>query len=886
MSKFSRVLITSLLAVFALAVVAPAALAQNTITLTITAPEWMSDTFTDDVFADFEAQNPGVNVVFVLAGDSMYYGGAAFSPEDHLDNVEQYANKADVLYVDSWNTSVDATRAGYFLDLSPLVTSDPGFDSSDFFPAVWQSFQWDNGIWALPISANLNVLIYKPAAFDEAGLAYPNESWTLEDFLNAAEALSRTNSRGEVTVPGFPDWGTSTLLIRALLGHGFYDDSTFPAVPSLQDPALEAMLAAWGEAQQAGYTGSNFNGSSQELPMRIEGLWSLSNNMRVQPGDETEASLLPGGVAGLSVQGLAVSRGTQNPELAYALAKYLTENVQVVNRFFGDTPARRSMVGAEDENSTMFRPELPPEVEEFRDHALENALPTSEMRFSDYITVALMSMSSDGDNLDAFTALQEAENNAITNLQVAADRRATINVFVAGPTPTPVLSAGEVAIKFTLGSNVSPLPNRQLWEQTIQQFVADDPQIGQITLETGFGGPEQFIENGADCFYVPWNAVPNLELASILNLDPFMNADPAFDQGDLIGGALAKVRRDDMTWAYPLTVQPEILWYNSTLFDEAGVPYPSQGWTVEQFNDALSSLKLDPEDEEPFSPGYGNSYILLLAAAYGGVPLDYRTDPPTVNFDDPATMDALRQVLDLAKGGYIKYTRLGDFSGGGAVGQQALYNETLSPLSWRLQQINSSSEYQDPYRITAFPRGTQYTGVAYEIGTGFISATSANPEPCYRWLSYLAEHPELFTALPVRRSAIDSFAASVSQGDALLSLYDEIDTLLQDPNTIPIATQSGGGLSLGSWILPVWLNRAMDAYVLDGGDLEAELSDAQIYADLYAECIGSIPNMSAAEVAALPEAEMRDYYEQYTDCAIRVDPRLETLFNFGTSSDE
>ena len=226
------------------------------------------------------------------------------------------------------------------------------------------------------------------------------------------------------------------------------------------------------------------------------------------------------------MQGFSVSRGTQYPEQAHALAKYLTENPVVVNRLFGDTPAWRSMVGVEPEDSNFFRPELPPEVGELRDRALENALPTSELRFSDYINSALNLMTPDGDNLDAFSALQQVESDAIANLQVAADRRDTINVFVAGPTPTPVLAAGEVALKFSLGANVSPLPNREQWELTIQQFVADDPQIGQITFDASFGGPEQYIENGADCFYVPWNSVPNMELGSVLNLDPFMDADP------------------------------------------------------------------------------------------------------------------------------------------------------------------------------------------------------------------------------------------------------------------------------------------------------------------------------------------------------------------------
>ncbi|MEP7290305.1 MAG: extracellular solute-binding protein [Chloroflexota bacterium] len=888
--KRSKALFVVLFAAFlVMLVVAPVIVAQSTITISMTAPEWMQDTFSDDVFAEFEQQHPGVDVVFVISGDSMYYGSAAFGVEEHLDGVETYAGKADVLYVDSYNLSVDATRAGYFLDLSPLVSSDSSFDSDDFFPAVWESFQWDDGIWALPVSASLNVLIYKPAAFDETGLAYPNESWTIDDFIHAVETLSVMNSRGEVTTPGFLNWGASGLLFRALLGHGFYDDTTFPAEPHFQDSELESILTTWSDAERAGFTGNNFSGTSDDVPMSINGLWSLSNNISSDPADATAAVLLPGGVAGLSVQGFGVSRGTQNPDLAYELVKYLSSNVLVANRFFGDAPARRSLVGVEVDDPNFFVPQIKPEVATLRDEALENALPASELRFSDYINSALNSMNPDGDNLDAFSALQQAENDAITNLQTAAERRETANVFVAGPTPTPVLNAGEVSIKFSIGSNISPLPNREQWEQEVQAFVADDPQVGQIVFEAGFGSPEQYIEDGADCFYVPYNLVASLDPGMVLNLDPFMDADPTFDESDFIGGALTQVRRDNMTWAYPLTVQPEVLWYDTEKFDEAGVPYPEEGWSVEQFNDALQALQIDPEDPPPFSPGYGNTYLLLLAAAYGGVPLDYRTDPPTVNFDDPASVDALRQVLDLAKAGYINYDALADFNGGGYNGQQTIYNEPLSSLSWRLQNqiVDSGGELVDPYQLTTFPRGTQFTGVAYALGTGYISAGSPNPDACYRWLTELANHPDLFTALPARRSAIGAFEESTAYGEQLADVYNEIDTLLQDPNTIPLQTQFGGGsVSLGSWILPVWLNKAMDAYVLEDADLEAELADAQMFADTYSECIADIPIIPSAELAQMGTAESTAYYEQYTDCAVRVDPSLEAMFNFGDADAE
>ena len=47
------------------------------------------------------------------------------------------------------------------------------------------------------------LVTYDQAAFDAAGLAYPNERWTIDDFANAARALTPYNADGTVATPGF-----------------------------------------------------------------------------------------------------------------------------------------------------------------------------------------------------------------------------------------------------------------------------------------------------------------------------------------------------------------------------------------------------------------------------------------------------------------------------------------------------------------------------------------------------------------------------------------------------------------------------------------------------------------------------------------------------------
>lgn len=57
-----------------------------------------------------------------------------------------------------------------------------------------------NRLLALPASGGSLALVYNKRLFDEAGLAYPSESWTTDDFLSAAKILSSGEVKG-ITVP-------------------------------------------------------------------------------------------------------------------------------------------------------------------------------------------------------------------------------------------------------------------------------------------------------------------------------------------------------------------------------------------------------------------------------------------------------------------------------------------------------------------------------------------------------------------------------------------------------------------------------------------------------------------------------------------------------------
>jgi ABC-type glycerol-3-phosphate transport system substrate-binding protein len=875
---FLFIVATALLVIGA---VAPLAAQDIPIVLSVVVPDYLADVFKPELFTQFVTDNPTIKVNLVkTSSQDMNYPSVVNAIDDHLKGVEKYVSKADVLIINGYNMSVEATRAGYFLDLTPFINADTSLNVDDFIPAIWKAYQWDGGTWALPAAANVSLLMYKPAAFDKAGLAYPDETWTMNDLSNAAEKLAVKDNKGEVKVPGFLPFGNMNAVFVSLLGQGLYDSSTVPNTPQLVNPNLEHVLDEWAKLDKE--VGHNINFGDfdpNDVPLRVDQTYLLSGLTGSEKGTWA-ASLLPGGKAALTIDGFAISGASQYPEQAYQLAKYLTSSIDVVNRFFADTPARKSLENAKSDTTINLTRNLTPEEKALVQRAIDNSLSISDLRFGNYVDAALEKMRTD--KIDAHTALQELETQANTNLQQAADLRGKLTASIATPVPTPVLNQGEVNLKFAMMSLVSPLPNQDKWDEAIKEFTDSDPQVKQVTMDTGFTNSLADTTSKYDCFYMPFNLVAgNDDLSQLTNLDPYMSADASFDKNDVVGNIMPQLQRDNKTWGFPIIIQPQILRYNQDMFEKAAVPAPEDGWSISQFNDALKSLKIKPDDKAPFMPSSGGgTYLLILMAAYGGVPLDYRTDPPTVNFTDPDAVNAIRQVLDLAKQGYLKYSRLGNFVGGfgGGGNDVPIYDEALNFLRFYISQNGAGSE-NNSYRMTTYPKGEKYIGISYDIGSAYISASSQNPEACYRWISYLGQHPNLFLGMPARRSQASSSETAATQGQDITAFYKQLDELMQNANTIAFPSPFGGGNSSpGNFLLQIWLYRVFDKYVLDNGDLDAELAQAQIYATDYQGCIANIPPFDPYK--STTQKEQLAYFKQFTDCAVKADPSLKTLFSF------
>lgn len=782
----------------------------------------MPDVFTDELFATFESEHPNVQVVVAENPSTIYYPNGDI--QNYLNQMTQYARSADVISVTNTFTPM-ATRASIVLALDPLIAADPAFDpTASYHPAVWNAFNWDMHIWALPAATTMTVLAYNPPAFDAQNVSYPRPDWTLEDYGDAARRLASYDSNGNVQAPGLAYGRVSPARVIASLASGALIGAD--GLPNFDQPELESILSAWSILTDEGVIAEDSQNNSTAMFLTDRVSFNENNSYRY--------TTLPGGNVWLEASGFAVSQGTAHPQLAYELAKYLTRD-PLLAAYYGNFPARldvsTNVSEAGPRESEVDLEFITPTLAIFNELA-EYIIPYSDRLYNSYLH--LPTIRADSDN--ARPLLQEAQLQVIEDLETAEAYSGTVQITVSEPVLPATAMPGQVILHFGMNIGSPIIPNEPLLQQFAFEFALNHPNIQEIRIEPSSAEPNQLATH-FDCFYSNENIVFDLDLANILSLDPLLNADPNFVPSDLIGNTLEQLQRDGRTWAYPLGIRPYVLRYNPAVFNQYAISQPHSDWHTDEFDTVLRSVWEQTGESTPvLEPlfGTGNTYVLMLIAAHGGLLFGYSTDPPLVNLTSAETISAVGNVLDLAREGIIGYVPLNpDRSSSILYGAPPILVDNLkSELPF-----NYSS-----YQIIGFPIGSQYRPVSYSIGTAYISVQSTDPQLCYEWIGALAQRPDLLNNFPTTLG-IPDISISVNQlGQNAGEFFDIFVSYLGMSDTIIIPERQ-------DFYETRWVNQAFDRYVLEEANLVDVLAEAQALIEAYRVCRANQPNLNDRECA-------------------------------------
>lgn len=131
----------------------------------------------------FEAQHPHIKVNITVLPD------AGFS-EKMTTALGAGQGAPDVAFFWDNNWFPEA------LDLTPYLDADDDLDPSMYFEGFWKTRAlWGDKVVGLPLGVGANFVMYNKDVFDEAGLGYPTDAWTTDDYLELAAQLSDPETR-------------------------------------------------------------------------------------------------------------------------------------------------------------------------------------------------------------------------------------------------------------------------------------------------------------------------------------------------------------------------------------------------------------------------------------------------------------------------------------------------------------------------------------------------------------------------------------------------------------------------------------------------------------------------------------------------------------------
>ena len=768
----------------------------------------------------FHQSNPSIDVRIIPLDEII-----SFPLEDEADTlgpVRQIASRADVFL---WSTdAVEGGPAGLVLDLAPFMEADGKPTEADFLPGLLAHFQWQGGTWALPAGVDPLFVLYDPAAFDAVGLGHASPGWTWDDLFDAARQLTRWEGERVVRY-GFADFelGGVRSAIEAQGGR-LVDDSAEPPVPTLDDPRTVAAVRRY--ADLALVQGLMVNPVRERFVDTFDvvrqGEAAMSVSLaRLWDGrrdDELGVTPLPGR-SPVWLYGYFISAGTAHPEAAWRWLRFLSREVPAPDFL----PARQNLISASAYAGVVGEEAL----EVFR-YAAEHALPPLRPAVERLLRQAIEQVFEGKEVEDALAAAQE-QALSLSTPGVAEP--------LAVPSPVPPEGTVETITFVTL--------HRQEYVPLAEAFHEVHPDIKVVVREAGdfdyhgWWPAEMLKASDADCFWATWSAtVPELRQV-VLNLQLFVDADPTLPLDDYLPRALEWVRYGGNLWGLPAGVNVEVLWYNRTLFDEAGLPYPENDWSWDDV--FLIARRLAGRDKGGQYYGFiiwSDARIVPLFEAIGGPLVDESPASPTFRFDTPQAVAAAQQLRSLVQDEVIPipeqskeepgqnlYTliwanRVGMWAEE-AKGFQALdFHPAPLPQPSRCQRFRASSAY-------------------------YIAADTPHAEACWEWLRFLSERIPDTSTLPPRHSLLTSDAFSEQVGEDAQAVYLEA---LECEDWIRFrALESLPPYAEGA--LYTWLRQALGEILWQGADAKATLSEAQQKAEAYLDCLRQRPDPEDWETA-------------------------------------
>lgn len=287
----------------------------------------MEQAWNEHLIADFETDNPGIKVELTILPWSEYWSKVQTAT---ISNTLPDLMIMSVAYIDQY------AKEGVVIDLTDYINRD--LDRSEYYNFAMLTTRMNDGReYGMPWNVVGNCLFYNKDMFDDAGLAYPDATWTWDILRENAIKLTKADKSQyglSMTVGGESSFDSilysfggaivSDDLKTCLLDtQGSKDGIKFLRKMILEDQCMPPVTT----------DSSGINDFSSGLAaMAVDGCWSLET-VATASDLNWDIAPLPAGPNGSKPRAwsdsICISKSCKNPDEAWKFIKYLVgENGQ------------------------------------------------------------------------------------------------------------------------------------------------------------------------------------------------------------------------------------------------------------------------------------------------------------------------------------------------------------------------------------------------------------------------------------------------------------------------------------------------------------------------------------------------------------------------------
>ncbi|NLL79173.1 MAG: extracellular solute-binding protein [Clostridiales bacterium] len=274
-----------------------------------------------------------------------------------------------------------------------------------------------------------------------------------------------------------------------------------------------------------------------------------------------------------------------------------------------------------------------------------------------------------------------------------------------------------------------------------------------------------------------------MENGLLLDLTDKIAASDKIDLNNYYEDIVGLYESEGKQYAIPKDIDTIALWYNKTMFDEAGVEYPNADWTWEDFYEAAKKLTKEDGSQWGYAINTGNnqdSYYNMIYD-YGGYVIS--EDKKTSGYDDPRTIEAMQFVERMLREGLCPDLQTISENGCDVLFQSGKV-AMITQGSWMVAGFRDNEYTHDNCDVAVLPMGADGTRVSIYNGLGWAAAANGkNTEAAWSLIEYLGskeaqlKQAELGVTMSAYKGTSDAWVNSVDCFD-LKGHLDMLDATL------------------------------------------------------------------------------------------------------------